>query len=274
MSTVEGEPSKARARALDAEELVTNVLPKCQTQPSLYNLIAKLTYSIQHEADALARSDADSNGTPYERQQFRSFVLHIPGNSQSDVDERRKDIELLNHLQQNQSRPFIVQKLQKLQIALEDTIYLDERKTKEESLRHSKELPILLKTMISFLPRLEDRPYVYNKVVEHIKMAVVQIDSSCHTLLRLKQAVKPFVIPQEIQQDDEESSHDRWEDVGRLDEILDYLNENTFVYSIFQAMKNNCEMDARILQQLETGQGDKNRLNETTLGHLEEVRLL
>mmetsp|Transcript_17209 Transcript_17209/g.26081 ORF Transcript_17209/g.26081 Transcript_17209/m.26081 type:complete len:129 (-) Transcript_17209:5-391(-) len=128
--------------------------------------------------------------------------------------------------------------------------------------------------MISFLPRSEDRPYLYNKVVEHIKMAVVQIDSSCHTLLRLKQAVKPFVIPQEIQQDDEESSHDRWEDVGRLDEILDYLNEKTFVYSIFQAMKTNCEMDARILQQLETGQGDKNRLNEATLGHLEEVRLL
>jgi len=256
-------------RALDAEELVINVLPRCQTLPNLYNLIAKLTKSIQHEAEALEKNYLP----PYESLPKSTFIMHIPGSSRCDSSQMRKDVELLSDLRNMQSRPYVIRKLEKLRMALERTIRLEERNDRETALRHAKELPILLSTMTSLLPQLQDRPYLYNKVAAHIKMAVAQIDGSCHRLLRLKHAIMPVVVPQEIKQADEETSHDRWEDVGRLDEILDYVEEDTFAYLTFQAMKNSCEMDARILQQLETGQGDKNKLNEAALGHFEEVRL-
>ena len=67
------------------------------------------------------------------------------------------------------------------------------------------------------------------------------------------------------------SSRDYWEDVQRLDEIIDTLADGSFAKAAFVTMKMSAVAEARALQKLEVEQSRAFVLRE--IGSFEEVRL-
>lgn len=250
-------------RRLDAEEVIRWVLPNCQIRPYVYNQIAKLAERLQNEADEMALTEARAAGEEYKPLKRTPFVMHMPVNSPNlPLADRKLDLALVTDLVSVKRRSIVALLLSNIRMRMQQQIKSMESDLQASTRRETKERSLMLQTYISVLPRLSDRPSLVSQVGAHIAMLVD--DNS---------DVRKYMMSVKIPEEDggrARSSRDYWEDVQRLDEIIDTLTDG-FAKAALVTMKMGAVAEARAMQKVEVEKSRAFELHQ--VGSFEEVRL-
>jgi hypothetical protein len=253
-------------RRLDAEEIIRWVLPRCQIRPYVYNQVAKVAERLQNEADEMALIEARAAGEEYKPLKRTSFIMHMPVNSPNvPIAERRLDLALVTDLSAVKRRSVVTMQLNNIRVRMQKQIRTMESDQEESNHRGSQERLLMLQTYLAVLPRLRDRPRVYNQLGAHIAM-LVEGEPDAHK----------YKVPITIAEEESErtkSSRDYWEDVRLLDEIMDTLTDGSFAKAAIGTMKTSAVADARARQEVEAEQLAKRRFARRPIGGFEEVRM-
>lgn len=254
-------------RRLDAEELINRILPRCQVRPYVYNQIAMLTKEFQNEADALAQGEAKEAGVAYKPLPRTPFVMHFPADvSQYTMEDRKVDVALLSDILAIPRRSLVAAKLSRGKMVLENDLKQMEREyaqllaAQKRAARAAQVAPTpaappvvpaaapprvsqgsltTTQTLTMILPSLADRPALYNQVCNLIQLSSEEDKTS------------PEVTPEKRDYDREMSSEERWKDVERLDEIIDFLEDGTVAKASFEGMKLTALAEAKAAQKIE-----------------------
>jgi hypothetical protein len=245
-------------RRLDAEEVIRWVLPNCQIRPYVYNQIAKLAERLQNEADEMALTEAKAAGEEYKPLKRTHFVMYMPVNSPNlPIADRKLDLALVTDLVSVKRRSMVILMLNSIRMRMQQQIKSMEADQQASARRETEERSLMLQTYISVLPRLRDRPSLVSQVGAHIAMLV---DGDADKYMG--------AAPEEERA---RSSRDYWEDVQRLDEIIDTLADGSFAKAAFGTMKMSAVAEARALQKIEVEQSRAFTLRQ--IGSFEEIRL-
>lgn len=255
-------------RRLDAEELIKRILPRCQVRPYVYNQIAMLTKEFQNEADFLAQGEAKEAGVAYKPLARTPFVMHFPADvSQYTMEDRKVDVALLSDILAIPRRSLVAAKLSRGKMVLENDLKQMEREyaqllaAQKRAARAAQVAPATpvaapsvapaapprvtqgslttTQTLTMILPSLVDRPALYNQVCNLIQSSSEEDKTS------------PEVTPEKRDYNREMSSEERWKDVERLDEIIDFLEDGTVAKASFEGMKLTALAEAKAAQKIE-----------------------
>lgn len=243
----------------------------------MYNQIARLAREVQNEADTMANIEALEEGKEYIPLQQSSFVLYLPGGNNNNnyaLQDRRLDVALLRDivsLKRCARRAYVVSKLTRGRRVLEEEYVVAERSARARAAKSRREHNLTLRTCTAVLPHLRDRPNLYHQVSSHISMLIdcngSKSSSSCSDSRGRSAKKSWFNNDDDLSSSDcsslsgsLSSSQELWKDVQRLDELIDFMTDGTFVKSAFQQMKQTIEVEAKALQKQEMDQLDSDQV--------------
>lgn len=230
----------------DYDECTNYVLPLSQRRPNVHRELVKVAQHLVRDIEA---------SPDYTDGSLKNVSFFVPQrNANADnIEELAKDLELINTLM-NVSNRRVRTKLITLQFKTQQALR-DIKEHGEEPAATFDELAIFLST----LALLKDRPHVWNQVVVEVqrlqKEQKQQQQPEELSVWGFLSGTKPPTSksPKSFQWQPEtrRTSEERWQDVERIDEVLDTVPEKSSAHHMLDQLKKKCATEARALQRVE-----------------------
>ena len=233
----------------DVEELITTVLTCCQHRPSVYNEVSTVVIKLL--------SEVESRGKEI-HPKVEDFDWFLPEESScNSLVELQKDRNLLDKLVAVDipQRPNVRSKLEALRDQIQSDIVTFNTIKIDKAKKTAKERDFDRAILAFILEKVSDRPHIHNRVVVELQKlqhedSYKQRRQSRRRRRRRRRATTS--APLCWKKEEQPTALNRWEDVVRLDEIIDAVPETKLsLRELLVDLKDKCREEAKELQKVD-----------------------
>jgi hypothetical protein len=251
----------------DVDELVRTILPCCQHRPSVYNAVSKVMQALH--ADIRAQGE-DPDAVDFQSPTgdiFEKFVWFLPPKSTTpnSLAEVLKDHMLLKQLWDIPKRRTVRLKLLAIRDSSQADLDVFHAIQQKKIAAYQKQLD-QDRALLSFvLDNVQDRPHIYNHVILQMQSNNLQPKYQKEVNIYTKPRHRRFLPqhhrnssskakPLRWKQEDPATAQNRWQDVERLDELMDAVPDTSLALSdMLYNLNETCRSEAKSLQRAQSG---------------------
>mmetsp|Transcript_36328 Transcript_36328/g.51376 ORF Transcript_36328/g.51376 Transcript_36328/m.51376 type:complete len:285 (-) Transcript_36328:140-994(-) len=275
--------SKLNRLIRDLDECTNCVMPLTEHRPNVYNELVKFTLHLVREIESDPDYVEDSSS-------FHHKPIIDSNKNQGTLEEMQKDLDLIDSLMNGTNRR-IQRKMTTLKFKTQQAIRESKSQTSNDTLStspsssplssqqqdHSLDISNELSIFLSTLANLKDRPHIWNQVIGEVQRLQRELklgeekeiqkeeESSASTwihFLGVTTATTNTTNTKKHEEFDEiqylkwlpetrRTAGERWQDVERLDEVLDGIPMKSAARKMLDGLKKKCTTEARALQRVE-----------------------